>query len=81
MLSGRGLWDELITRIEDSYRMWCVVVCDIETSKTSRLGPALGRSATGKIRNIGGIILTEGKDVLGEKPVPVRFVHHRPQRD
>jgi hypothetical protein len=29
-LSGRGLCDELITRPEESYRLWCVVVCDIE---------------------------------------------------
>ena len=28
MLSGRGLCDELITRSEDSYRLWCVVECD-----------------------------------------------------
>ena len=33
MLSGRGLCDELITRPEESYRMCCVVVCDLETSK------------------------------------------------
>jgi len=24
--------DELITRLEESYRLWCVVVCDLETS-------------------------------------------------
>jgi len=30
VLSGRGLCDELITRPEDSYRLWCVVVCDLE---------------------------------------------------
>ena len=29
-LSGRGLCDELITRPEESYRLWGVVVCDIE---------------------------------------------------
>ena len=33
MLSGRGLRDELITRPEESYRLWCVVVCDLETTK------------------------------------------------
>ena len=27
VLSGRGLCDELITRSEESYRLWCVVVC------------------------------------------------------
>ena len=33
VLSGRGLCDELITRPEESYRLWRVVVCDLETSK------------------------------------------------
>jgi len=32
VLSGRGLCDELITRPEESYRLWCVVVFDLETS-------------------------------------------------
>ena len=32
VLSGRGLCDELITRPEESYRLWCVIVCDLETS-------------------------------------------------
>ena len=35
VLSRRGLCDELITRPEESYRLWCVVVCDL---KTSRIG-------------------------------------------
>jgi hypothetical protein len=30
VLSGRGLCDGLITRPEESYRLWCVVVCDLE---------------------------------------------------
>ena len=30
VLSGRGLCDELITRPEESYRLWCVVVCVIK---------------------------------------------------
>ena len=33
MLSGRGLCDELITRPEEPYRLCCVVVCDLETSR------------------------------------------------
>ena len=33
MLSGSGLCDELITRPEESYRLCCVVVCDLETSR------------------------------------------------
>ena len=30
MLSGRGLWGALITRPDESYRLWCVAVCDLE---------------------------------------------------
>ena len=33
MLSGIGLCDELITRPEESYRLCCDVVCDLETSR------------------------------------------------
>ena len=33
VLSGRGLCDELITRPEESYRLWCVVVCDLEIAR------------------------------------------------
>jgi hypothetical protein len=32
VLSGRDLCDELIIRPEESYRLWCVVVCNLETS-------------------------------------------------
>jgi hypothetical protein len=31
VLSGRGLCDELIARPDESYRLWCVIVCDRET--------------------------------------------------
>jgi len=48
VLSGRGLCDELITRPEESYRLRCVVVCDLETSRMRRPWSASGRSATGK---------------------------------
>ena len=32
VLLGRVLCDELLTRSEESYRLWCIVVCDLETS-------------------------------------------------
>jgi hypothetical protein len=32
VLSGRGLCDELITRPEGSYQIWCFVMCDLQTS-------------------------------------------------
>ena len=31
ILAGRGLRDELITLPEEFYRLWCVVVCDLES--------------------------------------------------
>jgi hypothetical protein len=33
VLSGKSLYEELITRPEESYRLCCVVVCDLETSR------------------------------------------------
>jgi len=33
VLSGRVPCDELITRPEESYQLWCVVVCDLERSR------------------------------------------------
>jgi len=48
VFSGRGLCDELITCLKESYRLWCVVVCDLEISRMRRLWPALGLSATEK---------------------------------
>ena len=39
LLSGRGLYDELITRPEESYRLWCVVVFGLETSWMRRQWP------------------------------------------
>jgi len=48
VLSGRGLCDELITRPEESYRLWCVVVCDLETSYVRRPWPTGGCCAKRK---------------------------------
>ena len=48
VLSGRGLCDALITRPDESYRLWCVAVCDLETSRMRRSWPTLGHSATKK---------------------------------
>ena len=48
VLSGRGLRDELVTRPEESYLLWCVDECDLETSGMRRLWPTGGCSAIGK---------------------------------
>jgi len=42
MLSGRGLCNELINRPEEPYWLWCVVVCDLETSWMRRPWPKGG---------------------------------------
>jgi len=42
VLSGRGLCGELIPRSEESYRLWYVVVCDLETTWTRRPWPTGG---------------------------------------
>jgi hypothetical protein len=56
VLSGRGLCDRPITRQEETYGLWCVVVWDLETSRMRRLWPALGRRA---IANRGIFIIGE----------------------
>jgi hypothetical protein len=42
VLWGRGLCCELITRPEKFCRLWCVVVCDLETWWIKRLWPTGG---------------------------------------
>ena len=39
VLSDRGLCEGPITRPEESYRLWCVVVCDLEISWMRRPWP------------------------------------------
>ena len=46
MLSGRSLYDGLITRAEESYQLWRLVVCDQETSYARRLKPSRGLQNT-----------------------------------
>ena len=48
VLSGRGLCDGLITRPVESYWVWCVVECDLETSWMRRSWPTGGCSAKRK---------------------------------
>ena len=53
VLSRRGLCDELITHPQESYRLCCVVVCDLETSWLRRPWPTAGcRAKTNKQTNV-----------------------------
>jgi hypothetical protein len=45
-LSGRGLCNELNTHPEESCWLWCIIVCDLETSRMRRPWPMLGHSGT-----------------------------------
>ena len=56
MLSGRGLRDELITRPEESYRLWFVVVCDLETSRMG--APYIYDISSLNVNNLTLILLT-----------------------
>ena len=56
MVSGRGLCDELITRPEESYRLCCVVVCDLETSRMG--APYIYDISSLKVNNLTLILLT-----------------------
>ena len=51
VLSGRGLCDELITRPEESYRLWCVVVCDLDNLKNEEAMTRVGSQRQRKERS------------------------------
>ena len=51
MLSGIGLCDELITRPRESYRLWCVIVCDLENLKNEEAMTRVG-SQSHKKKNL-----------------------------
>jgi hypothetical protein len=48
VLSGRGLWDGLITRPEESYRLWCVSSVIVKPRTMRRPRPPRGCRAIEK---------------------------------
>jgi hypothetical protein len=42
VLSGGGFCDKLITRPDEFYRLWCVVVCDPENLKNEEAMTRVG---------------------------------------
>jgi hypothetical protein len=68
VLEGRGLCDELITRPEESYQLWCVIVRYLETSRLQKPWSMLGSSTMW--RGISaylvclGLVLYEDTDVI-----------------
>ena len=65
VLSGRGLCDGLITLPEESYRLWCVVVCVLGLWVRIPLGR--GRGFLYVLRVLSGIGLCEGLTTLPEE--------------
>jgi len=59
VLSGRGLCDELITRPEESYRLCCVVVRDLETSRIG--APYIYDISSLRVKIVCGDIIYEKK--------------------
>jgi hypothetical protein len=52
VLSGRDLCEGLIPRPEEFYRLWCVIVCDLQTSSMRWPWPTLGCWARKKILSV-----------------------------
>ena len=56
VLSDRGLCDKLIISPEESYRLCCVAVCDLETSRMG--APYLYDISSLKVNNLTLTLLT-----------------------
>jgi len=56
VLSGRGLRDELITRREESYQLWCIVVCDLENLVNEEAMTRVGSQRHKKKIHVSGYI-------------------------
>jgi hypothetical protein len=52
VLSGTGLCDELITRPEESYQLWCVVVCNLENLKNEEAMTRAGSQRHSKKKSL-----------------------------
>ena len=62
VLSGRGLCDELITCPEVSYRLWCVVVCDLEYLKNEEAMTRVGLQCHSK-KNVHSIYTLKSTEI------------------
>jgi len=78
VLSGRGLCDGLIIRPEESYWLWCVAVCDLETSWMRRPWPTGGCWARCRIMCVKGpVSKRKGTNVTLIKLVPCNMSNHK----
>ena len=75
ILSGRGLCNELITRPK-SYRLWRVVVCDLETSWMRSPWPTGGCHAKNKQPNSQRLIMYHAINAFGWMDVWLHAFSH-----
>ena len=61
VLSGRGLCDELITRPEESYRLWCIAVCHLENLRNEEAMTRVGSQRQSKKKKPSLVKLVPGK--------------------
>ena len=64
VLSSRRLYDEPIPCLEESYRLWCVIECDLDISRKRWPWPALDCFAIDKhllFSNVNNKMRTEKK--------------------
>jgi hypothetical protein len=59
VLSGRDLYDELITLLKESYRLWCVIVCALENLKNEEAMTHVGSQRHRKKNGICLIIILQ----------------------
>jgi hypothetical protein len=72
VLSGRVLCDELTTRPEESYRLWCGVVCVIENSST-RSQTSINSDWTYEISSLEGTSSRWGVYRLDSQPASTAY--------
>jgi hypothetical protein len=52
VLPGRGLYDELITRLEETYQLWFVVLCHLENLKNKETMTRVGSQRHNKEKSV-----------------------------
>ena len=72
VLSGRGLCDKLITRPEQSHRLWCVV-CDLETFWMKRPWPTGGLMRQKQTKNKKPVLIDAFHTLLPTNGVAARI--------
>jgi hypothetical protein len=80
VLSGRGLCDRLITRTEESYRLWRVVVCDLEILVNEEALAHRGLSSLKETMQSTMIVFIANKGLVEERDKTVPTALQRIQR-